>query len=243
MKIQGIEIKAQGIKISHLKDTVKNQQTEIERLNAIITNLQTANTEINVGAIQTDHDSMLFDNGSKPELHVQNLPQGDEGHPDEIEEDKPRDLFSVSRLLTTDVPVQPSAVAFYAQLTSREANVGKHHPIVFDHVTLNVGYGYNKHTGAFTAPVSGIYVFTFTLFLNRGSNMAVNIFKNSEVIAQVYTEMRTDTLSGTTPVAVVDMNVGDTAFVRTSSIHQPHGDVFSDVNVKTSFAGWKIADS
>ncbi|XP_076106985.1 uncharacterized protein LOC143075460 isoform X1 [Mytilus galloprovincialis] len=243
IKEQGIVMKAQGIEISHLKATVNYQQTEIERLNAIITNRQTVNTEMNVGAIQTDHNSMLYDNGSKPELHVQNLPLGDEVHPDEIEEDKPRDLFSVSRLLTTDVPVQPSAVAFYAQLTTREANVGKHHPIVFDHVTLNVGYGYNKHTGAFTAPVSGIYVFTFTLFLNRGSNMAVNIFKNSEVIAQVYTEMRTDTLSGTTPVAVVDMNVGDTAFVRTSSIHQPHGDVFSDVNVKTSFAGWKIADS
>ncbi|XP_076106986.1 uncharacterized protein LOC143075460 isoform X2 [Mytilus galloprovincialis] len=239
IKEQGIVMKAQGIEISHLKATVNYQQTEIERLNAIITNRQTVNTEMNVGAIQTDHNSMLYDNGSKPELHVQNLPLGDEVHPDEIEEDKPR----VSRLLTTDVPVQPSAVAFYAQLTTREANVGKHHPIVFDHVTLNVGYGYNKHTGAFTAPVSGIYVFTFTLFLNRGSNMAVNIFKNSEVIAQVYTEMRTDTLSGTTPVAVVDMNVGDTAFVRTSSIHQPHGDVFSDVNVKTSFAGWKIADS
>ncbi|XP_052074093.1 uncharacterized protein LOC127711976 [Mytilus californianus] len=148
----------------------------------------------------------------------------------------------VSRLQTTDISVQPSAVAFYAQLTTSEQNVGKHHPIVFDHVILNVGNGYNKHTGAFSAPISGIYVFTFTLFPNRGGAMTVNIFKNSEVIAQIYTQMRNDMFSATTPVAVIDMNVGDTAFVRTSSVHQPIGDVYSDGNVKSSFAGWKIAD-
>ncbi|XP_071177858.1 collagen alpha-1(X) chain-like [Mytilus edulis] len=116
-----------------------------------------------------------------------------------------------------------------------------HHPIVFDHVILNIGKGYNKYTGTFTAPVSGIYVFTFTLYPNRYCSIAVNIFKNSEVIAQSYIEMTSGMLSGTTPVAVVDMNVGDTAFVRTSSIHQPHGDIFSNEGVKSSFAGWKIA--
>ncbi|XP_063397262.1 uncharacterized protein LOC134681548 [Mytilus trossulus] len=228
VKAQEIEMKAQGIEISHLKATVINQQKEIERLNAIITNLQTVNREMNVGASQTDQDSMVYDNGRKPETHVKSLPTGDEGHHDQIEKEKPR----VNRLLTANIPVQHSAVAFYAQLTTPETNVGKHHPI-----------GYNKHSGTFTAPKSGIYVFTFTLFSSRGGAMFVNIFKNSEVIAQVYTEMRTDTYSGTTPVAVIDMNVGDIAFVRTSSTVQPHGDVYSDVNVKSSFAGWKIADS
>lgn len=72
--------------------------------------------------------------------------------------------------------------------------------------------------------------------------MAVNMFKNSETIAQIFTEMRTNTFSGTTPVAVIDLNVGDIVFVRSSSTYQPHGDVFSDENVKSSFAGWKIAD-
>ncbi|XP_076109034.1 complement C1q-like protein 4 [Mytilus galloprovincialis] len=231
-------MKEQGIEISHLKDTVKNQQTEIERLNAIITNLQTVNKEINIGSVQTIHDSTSYDNGSEPELYVQSLSLGDSEHDDEIEEEQPR----VSRLLTENVPVQSSSVAFYAQLTTSETNVGKHHPIVFDHVNLNVGNGYNKHSGTFTAPKSGIYVFTFTLYPNRGSWMAVNIFKNTEVIAQVYTEMGSGMFSATTPVPVVDMNVGDIAYVRTSSTYQPHGDVFSDVNVKSSFAGWKIAD-
>ncbi|XP_063397261.1 heavy metal-binding protein HIP-like [Mytilus trossulus] len=230
-------LKAQGNEISHLKDTVKNQQTEIERLNAIVTNLQTVITETNIGAIQTDQDSMTHDNGSKPE----SVQVWDEGHHDEIEKEKPREKREVTRLITqADVFVQPSTVAFYAQLTTIETNVGMHHPIVFDHVILNIGKGYNKFTGAFTAPVSGIYVFTFTLYPNRDSSIAVNIFKNNEVIAQSFIEMTSGMISGTTPIAVVDMNVGDAAFVRTSSIHQPHGDVFSDVNVKSSFAGWKI---
>lgn len=151
-------------------------------------------------------------------------------------------IFLVSRLKpTADVFVQPSTVAFYAQLTTSESNVGRHHPIVFDHVIINVGNGYSKYTGAFTAPVSGLYVFTFTLYPDRSSYMAVNIFKNSEVMAQSYTQMTTDTFSGTTPVAVIDMNVGDIAFVRTSSTETPHGNVFSNDGVKSSFAGWKIA--
>ncbi|XP_076109037.1 cerebellin-3-like [Mytilus galloprovincialis] len=213
---------------------VKKQQTEIERLNAIITNLQTVNTDMYVGAIQTDHNSNTYDNGSKPE----SVQLGDEGHHDEIEKERPR----VIRLIPqADIFVQPSTVAFYAQLTTIETNVGMHHPIVFDHVILNIGKGYNKYSGTFIAPVSGIYVFTFTLYPNRYSSIAVNIFKNSEVISQSFIEMTSGMLSGTTPVAVVDMNVGDAAFVRTSSIHHPHGDVLSDVNVKSSFAGWKIA--
>ncbi|VDH97314.1 Hypothetical predicted protein [Mytilus galloprovincialis] len=261
MKAQRTEMEAQGIEISFLKDTIKNQQTEIERLNAIITNMQTVNKEMNNGAVQTNHDNTSYDNGSKPELHVQSLPPWEEKHHDEIEEDQPRALESIpqgrlhiSKLqLYLRVNCKPTssnkyistttAVAFYAQLSTSETNVGKHHPIVFDHVTLNVGNGYNKHTGAFTAPVGGIYVFTFTLFPNRGNYMAVNIFKNSEVISQIYTQIRTDMFSAKTPVAVIDMNVGDTAFVRTSSTNPSNGDVYSDVNVKSSFAGWKIAGS
>lgn len=125
--------------------------------------------------------------------------------------------ISVSRLLSDSVHILPSSVAFYVKLSTSEQNIGKHHRIVFDHVTLNIGNGYNKHSGTFTAPKTGIYVLTFTLFSNRGGAMSVNIFKNSEVSTQIYTQMRTDTYSGTTPVAVIDMNVGDIAFLRTSS--------------------------
>ncbi|VDH97313.1 Hypothetical predicted protein [Mytilus galloprovincialis] len=236
-------IEAQGIEIAGLRGTVKIQQIEINRLNEMVKNLQEVNKhdkEIQIGAFQTNENNLETKNGGKVDLNVTDSPQDAKGYTgiDNNLDDKPR----VSRLLTDSVPVLPSSVAFYVQLSTSEQNIGKHHPIVFDHVILNVGTGYNKHSGTFTAPTSGIYVFTFTLFPSRGGSMAVNIFKNSEVIAQSYTQMRTDTFSATTPIAVIDMNVGDIVFVRSSSTYQPHGDVYSDVNLKSSFAGWKIAE-
>ncbi|CAC5416603.1 C1QL [Mytilus coruscus] len=223
-------IEAQGIEIADLKGTVKNQQKEINRLNQIVTNLQEVYNENQIVAFRTNEINLESKNGSKVDLHAINSQEVAKGYTNihnNIDE-KPRE----SRLLTASVPVQPSSVAFYAQLSISEQNIGKHHPIVFDHVILNVGNGYNKHSGTFAAPTSGIYVFTFLLFPSRSGKMAVNIFKNSEAIAQIFTEMRTDTFSGTTPVAVIDMNVGDIAFVRTSSTYQPYGDVNSNVNQK-----------
>ncbi|CAG2192959.1 C1QL [Mytilus edulis] len=215
-------IEAQGIEIAGLRGTVKIQQIEINRLNEMVKNLQEVNKhdkEIQIGAFQTNENNLETKNGGKVDLNVTDSPQDAKGYTgiDNNLDDKPR-------------------------LSTSEQNIGKHHPIVFDHVILNVGTGYNKHSGTFTAPTSGIYVFTFTLFPSRGGSMAVNIFKNSEVIAQSYTQMRTDTFSATTPIAVIDMNVGDIVFVRSSSTYQPHGDVYSDVNLKSSFAGWKIAE-
>ncbi|VDI31196.1 Hypothetical predicted protein [Mytilus galloprovincialis] len=76
--------------------------------------MQTVNKEMNNGAVKTNHDNTSYDNGSKPELHVQSLPPWEEEHHDEIEEEQPR----VNRLLVTNISVQPSAVAFYAQLST-----------------------------------------------------------------------------------------------------------------------------
>lgn len=123
-----------------------------------------------------------------------------------------------------------------------ETNIGTHHPLVFDLPVTNYGNGYNKHTGIFTAPQGGVYVFSFTVFPDRGSAIAVNIYRNSEVVGKVFSNIASGDFSGTSMVAVVSMNIGDVTFIRTSSTYPSSGSVYSDGNVKSSFAGWKIAD-
>jgi hypothetical protein len=42
------------------------------------------------------------------------------------------------------------------------ASVTKHQTIIYDSVDLNIGNGYDKTTGKFTTPSSGLYVFHIT---------------------------------------------------------------------------------
>ena len=52
-------------------------------------------------------------------------------------------------------------VAFSTFLDHDVDNLGADQVIVFNQVQLNDGNGYSKQTGAFTVPISGVYVFTF----------------------------------------------------------------------------------
>lgn len=61
-------IEAQGIEIAGLKGTVKNQQTEINRLIEMVTDLQEVNKhdkEIQIDAVQTNENNLESKNGSK----------------------------------------------------------------------------------------------------------------------------------------------------------------------------------
>ena len=152
-------------------------------------------------------------------------------------------FLSARRLLVGHAPVHSSTVAFYAYLGKSESSIGLHHSLIFDVVITNLGNGYNKHTGAFIAPQDGVYVLTLTIFPNRGTITSVHILRSNDVVGEIFGDMSSGPhLSGSTGVVVVTMNTGDAATIRTSSTFQSRGDLISDPNMKTSFAGWKLAD-
>ena len=57
-------------------------------------------------------------------------------------------------------------------------------PVVFDIVDLNIGGGYNIHTGVFTPPVAGLYFFSMYANSNGDYGFAY-IKKNSDVLCRV----------------------------------------------------------
>ncbi|XP_053381913.1 uncharacterized protein LOC123541482 [Mercenaria mercenaria] len=56
--------------------------------------------------------------------------------------------------------------AFSVQLSVKQTHIGLKQTIKYDKVHLNDGNGYSVHSGVFTAPQSGVYMFSY--FLGHG---------------------------------------------------------------------------
>ncbi|XP_045192535.2 complement C1q tumor necrosis factor-related protein 3-like [Mercenaria mercenaria] len=54
-------------------------------------------------------------------------------------------------------------IAFTAYLDHSEHNLTQDQPIIYNKVLLNDGGGYNTNTGMFTAPVAGVYLFSYSV--------------------------------------------------------------------------------
>ncbi|KAH3849819.1 hypothetical protein DPMN_092223 [Dreissena polymorpha] len=65
-------------------------------------------------------------------------------------------------------------------------NRGVGQNVKFDRIITNVGSAYNEHVGAFTAPVSGVYVFMSTLLSNKGKNAGFELVRNGNFICKMY---------------------------------------------------------
>lgn len=131
-------------------------------------------------------------------------------------------------------------VAFYAYLSYHEAaSSAVHHIIAFDKVLTNVGNAYHPHTGAFIAPRSGLYVFTWTI-AQWGTSYHVTELVVDNVIVNAISMNPSNLMTGSvTGTVVVHVNQGDDVLVRTGSRYN-HGDINSDTDSRSTFAGWNI---
>jgi len=60
--------------------------------------------------------------------------------------------------------------------------------IVFEHVEVNAGKGYNNNTGVFTAPEDGLYSFSVSITSDFGHSheLQVAVLKNGIIIAKAH---------------------------------------------------------
>lgn len=135
------------------------------------------------------------------------------------------------------MPVE--SVAFFARFSSNTPAGINHHILVFDKVITNVGNAYHSHTGTFIAPRSGLYVFTWTIRLYTTSYHSTELLVDNNVVNVVYFNLANTVDGSVTGTAVVHVNQGDDAFIRTGTVNG--GDIVTDVNGYSSFAGWILA--
>ncbi|XP_061178343.1 complement C1q tumor necrosis factor-related protein 3-like [Saccostrea echinata] len=140
---------------------------------------------------------------------------------------------------TTPVPVDP--VAFYAYMSANEASPSAHFTLKFDVVKTNLGNAYSKHSGTFVAPVSGAYVFTYTIYAQTRGAIFLNLFVNDAVFGgSISDTQETGDWDSETSTVVVSLNKGDDVNIRTT---QASSTILSYHEAKTTFAGWKISNA
>ncbi|XP_062601241.1 complement C1q-like protein 4 [Saccostrea cucullata] len=134
-----------------------------------------------------------------------------------------------------------SVVAFYAYMSGNENSPSVHHTLIYDHEVTNIGHGYSKHSGIFTAPVDGVYVFAWNTFtVTSGQYMSIEITLNSQPVGATFPEGGGD-YAGVTGIVVLSVQRNDVIYTRTHTTYVPVGSIRSDNLMRSTFSGWCLS--
>lgn len=141
---------------------------------------------------------------------------------------------------TTQQPVTtPTVIAFYAYMAADTPSITIQYHLVFDVVKTNNGNGYHPSTGTFIAPVTGVYVFTWTIRETNNCHHSTQLMVNNAEIGIIYVHVDSNDMAGT-GVVVTHVNAGDDVYVRTHA-NWNNCYIVSNASGRSSFAGWKLS--
>ncbi|XP_032444385.1 LOW QUALITY PROTEIN: complement C1q-like protein 2 [Xiphophorus hellerii] len=111
-------------------------------------------------------------------------------------------------------------------------------PLRYKKVFSNTGNCYNPSTGIFTATVSGMYFFRFSMFNNMtpAPNSVVSLMKNSERLTSVWDTAATDIHDSGSNAVVISLKVGDNVYVQL----EPNRAVYDDGMHYNTFSGFLL---
>ncbi len=113
---------------------------------------------------------------------------------------------------------------------------GNNGVIKFDKVIINTQNGYNPTTGIFTAPVAGVYQFSYTVMSQAGKHLSVYLSHND--IKQQRTWLKGSNFETGTANNILNLKKGDQVAVKSEGSYTIHSD---STNLYSSFSGYLIA--
>ncbi|XP_061172926.1 uncharacterized protein LOC133182192 [Saccostrea echinata] len=135
---------------------------------------------------------------------------------DNFRSDLGRNEQRVARIVPPSSSSSVSSIAFYSYLSKNSGPITAHHTMVYDNLHINRGNGYNKYDGIFIAPVSGVYVFHFSVCIGGSAYASFEILVNGEVIGAVNEESHAGMgYREGSNLVVTFANSGDHVFIRT----------------------------
>lgn len=142
------------------------------------------------------------------------------------------------RLVFAGIRSSNGTIAFSAYLTTTLSSPGNLRPLIFDAIFMNEGNGYNHHMGVFTAPRTGLYVFTWTIRANGGAYFNTQLLVNGLMYGSMYTRDYYYSNSNSA-TAVVHVAAGNSVYVRTGPTGNS-GHILSNYDGYSTFSGWTI---
>ncbi|XP_047435303.1 complement C1q-like protein 2 [Mugil cephalus] len=113
-------------------------------------------------------------------------------------------------------------VAFTASMSPRTNCLGpftRNRPIPYDVITLNHGSAYNPALGLFTAPLSGLYSFSFSVYSKVGGAgermyYKVQLIRNGEPVTSTWEDNREDSEDSNSQTILLSLQQGGQVYVE-----------------------------
>ena len=124
--------------------------------------------------------------------------------------------------------------AFTAVLGHSLGPLPIHRAVKYPLIITNIGNGYNPATGSFTARVSGMYYFSYTMYSGSPTtNSVVGLMKNGQMIVTTWDTAGGDINDSATNAAVLQLEAGDFVYIQLYA----NRNIYDDNGRYTTFSG------
>ncbi|XP_062609039.1 complement C1q-like protein 2 isoform X2 [Saccostrea cucullata] len=130
-------------------------------------------------------------------------------------------------------------VSFSAYKNQTQSNLNQRHIIKFEQTILNLGNHYHPEDGIFIAPVSGVYLFHWTI-TNYKSYAHTNILVGGKVMSTTTTSVVSSSYNSGSALVIVHVQKGQHVWIQTccGTGHEVYGNTLAlDNRFQSTFSG------
>ncbi|XP_034038484.1 cerebellin-4-like [Thalassophryne amazonica] len=135
-----------------------------------------------------------------------------------------------------DMPHQRGIWSIYRPCVTYGTTQYCHHTAVYARLRKNTG-SFNPNTGIFTAPVRGLYYFSYSGHNHSSKSMGLQLMKNGRHITMVYNHPYGNRYETATKGTTLYLNVTDQVYMRLMK----HNWIFDNNNYHSTFVGFLVS--